>query len=141
MKDGKPKNAMGRPPDLDALDARAMEDPSNEAYHLVFSGNDCRLGVVAMVSPEGETVHSIELLVCMFSGHTELRLPPMERALQLARELKDRGYQLLHEDDGWLSCGRTLPRNEVAAECGALLDIIMAFRADRHRIEKGTGRG
>jgi hypothetical protein len=137
--DKQPGNTKERMPDLDALDAQAKKEQSDEAYHLVSSGNDHRLGVVATVSPEGETIHSIELLVCMFSGHTELRLTLMERAMQLARELKHRGYLLLHEDDGWVSCGRTLPRSEVVPECGALMDVIMAFKADRQIIEKGTG--
>jgi hypothetical protein len=139
--DDQPRNTMESLPDLDALEAQAKEERSNEAYHLVFSGNDYRLGVVVTVSPEGETVLSIELLVCMFSGHTELSLQLMERAMQLTRELKDRGYLLLHEDDGWVSCGRALSRSEVGVECGALMNIIMAFKADRQNIEEGMGRG
>jgi hypothetical protein len=133
-------NAKERMLDLDALDAQADEEQSKEAYHPVSSGSDFRLGVVATASADGELVHSIELLVCFFSTQSELRLPLMERAIQLAGELKDRGYLLIHEDDGWVSCGRTLPRSEVAGECAALIKMIMSFREDRQRIDKGTGR-
>jgi hypothetical protein len=128
--DNEPKNIKERLLDLDALDAQAQEPQSSEAYHLVSSSKDYRLGVVVSVSPDGVLIHSIELLICLFSGHTELMVPQMERVLQLTKELKQKGYLIVHEDDGWVSCGRTLPRSEVCAECGALMNILMRFKAD-----------
>jgi hypothetical protein len=138
--DNEPKNTKEGQLDLEALDAVAQEMRSNEAYHLVSSGKDYRLGVVATVSPEGELFHSIELLICLFSGHTELVVPQMERVLQLTVELKQKGYLIVHEDDGWVSCGRTLIRSEVCAECGALMNILMRFKADNQANENLTKR-
>ena len=126
--------------DLDALDARVRKEQSGDAYAQVSGGSDYRLGVVVTVSTDGELIHSIELLVCIFTGNTELRLPLMERGIQLTRELKERGYLLTHEDDGWVSCGKKLSRDEVAAECGQLMHIIQVFKSDIQGIEKGTER-
>ena len=138
--DNGPKNTKEGLLDLDVLDAAAQEMGSNEAYHLVSSGKDYRLGVVAARSPDGELVHSIELLICLFSGHTELMVPQMERVLQLTKELKDRGYLIVHEDDGWVSCSRTLIRSQICAECGALMNILMRFKADNQANENLTKR-
>jgi hypothetical protein len=138
--DGETDNTEIRLLDLDALDAQARMEQSGEAYAQVSSGTDYRLGVVVTVSTDGELIHSIELLVCIFTGNSELRLPLMERGLLLTRELKERGYQLTHEDDGWVSCGKALLRGEVAAECGQLMHIIQVFKSDRLVIEKGTDR-
>lgn len=137
MMDSEPRDAKAHRLDLDALFGQALMEQTGEAYLLVSSGDDHRLGVVVTASPDGEPVHSIELLVRLFMGQTEPRLRSMERAAQMAKELKGRGYLLMHEDGGWISCGRTLPRGEVEAECEVLMDMVMAFRADRMTIEMG----
>lgn len=135
--DTEPRMAGALRLDLDALDARALEARPDEQFQMVSSGSDHRLGVVATASPRGGLAHSVELLISAFPARAELRPPMLERVMRLARYLSGRGYLLISEEGGWLSCSRTLPRGEVVSECEALMGAIMAFRADG----QGTGDG
>lgn len=116
--------------DLEVLEEEAREQQSKETYQQVSGGKDHRLGVVVAVSPVGELVHSIELLICIFQVLTELEVQLMERAIGLSKELKAKGYLVLYEEDGWISCTKTVPRNEVVLECGTLLDLLKRFKAE-----------
>ena len=121
--------------DLGALEVEAGTSDEKETYYQVSGGNDHRLGVVISVSPEGAYAYSIELLVRVFKGETELKVPNMERATQLSRRLKGFGYSVRHEDDGWLSCERTVQRDEIMNECRALTSMIAAFKAEGQELD------
>lgn len=117
---------------LGAIEAQAERSNEKEAYCRVSSGDDSRLGVIVSVSPDGCYTYTIELLVRALAGRTELRVRDMERATRLSKTLKGLGYSIRHEDDGWLSCERTLRRDEVSNECQALLSIVLASEAEMH---------
>ena len=117
------------------LEVEADTSDEKEAYYQVSSSDGYRLGAIISVSPDGGYAYSIELLVRVFTGETELQVPNMERATQLSKRLKSLGYSIRHEDDGWLSCERTLKRDEITNDCRALMDIIAAFEAEQQDLD------
>lgn len=121
--------------DLGDLEVEADTSDEKEAYYQVSSGDSHRLGAVISVSPDGGYAYSIELLVRVFAGDTELRIPDMERVTQLSMRLKDLGYSIRHEDDGWLSCERTLQRDEVTDDCRVLMNMIAALKAEEQGLD------
>lgn len=112
------------------LEAEADSSDEKEAYYQVSSGDSHRLGAVVSVSPDGGYTYSVELLVRVFTGETELQVPNMERITQLSKRLKGLGYSIRHENDGWLSCEKTLQRDDITNDCRVLRDIIVAFEAE-----------
>lgn len=99
----------------------ARTTASNERYALVADGADYRLGVVAG-GHAGRI--SIELLVCVLREDAPLDIAVLGRALRIAEALRDRGYALAHQGDGWISCDRSISRKDAARECRTLTALL-----------------
>ena len=116
---------------LESLEAKAAESDLKEAYWLVSDGADHRLGIVATAGKDGARTFSVELLVCALEGAAELELSTLEKAVNTAEKLKSRGYSLTQQDDGWITCEKQLPRNDVARECEGLMILAATSKARR----------
>lgn len=133
-KDGRPDMGVVSI-DLGTLEADAERSDEKEAYCRVLSRDDTLLGVVVSLSPDGCYTYMIELLVRVLGGRTELQVRDMERATRLSRKLKGLGYSIRHEDDGWLSCERTLRRDEISNECQVLMSIVLASEGEVQELD------
>jgi len=117
------------------LEAEADSSDEKEAYYQVSSGDSYRLGAVISASPDGGYTYSIELLVRVFTGEAELQILNMEQTTQLSRRLKGLGYSIRHENDGWLSCEKTLRRDEITNDCRVLTNMLVAFKAEEQELD------
>ena len=116
---------------IGSLEARAANSDSNEAYQLVSDGAGYRLGLIATEGRDGAWTFSVELLICVLEGAAQLELHTLEKAVNMAKKLKSRGYTLTQQDDGWITCEKQLPRDEVANECEILMKFAATSKAPR----------
>ena len=121
--------------DLGDLEVEADTSDEKEAYYQVSSGDSYRLGAGISASPDGGYTYSIELLVRVFTGEAELQILNMEQTTQLSQRLKGLGYSIRHENDGWLSCERTLRRDEITNDCRVLTNMLVAFKAEEQELD------
>jgi len=98
------------PVDLEALWREAQSFPRGET-----TGN-YRIGVGAR---RGQGNYFIEVIATL-CREGRPNLDEMEEKLRLIKELKARGYSLICEDDGSISCEMQLPRSRVESEVRAL---------------------
>jgi len=109
--------------EIEALDGKARRSESKEAYLQVASGPDHRIGVTATVLPDGPVIYSIEFLKCVLGPSCVIDVPLLEEAIWISKELKRRGYEPFHQDDGWICCEKALAREDIPGECEILANI------------------
>ncbi len=115
-------------PDLSLLEREARTSPDREAYRELARRDGCRLGLLAAAFPSGCVLYTVELTVELFGPEGEVQPSRFEHAAELSRDLARRGYMLSHMDNGWISCERTVRKEQVAAECQVLARLVCRAR-------------
>lgn len=103
--------------DVGRLAEMARRSAAGEFYHLVSEGPGYRVGVVARGTMGGPGTFSVELLLQILVGDFGADLSGLKRALQISCEAERRGYSIVHLDDGWICCVKTVPADQVICEC------------------------
>lgn len=103
-----------RPIDLEALKREARSSPRGESYTHLESCEDKRVGVGARIKQE-EVQYFVEVVIPLCRGE-KVNIPKLEKKTTLLKALEKRGYTLICEDDGSISCEIELPRSEIDSE-------------------------
>jgi hypothetical protein len=103
-----------RPIDLEALSRKAQSSPRGESYARLESDEDLRVGVGARIKQQ-EARYFVEVVIPICRGE-KVNIPELEKKIALLKSLEKRGYALICEDDGSISCEIELPRSEIDSE-------------------------
>jgi hypothetical protein len=102
--------------DIQALQKDAENSEHGEAYGVLDRSSNYRIGVGARLTPSGQPLFFLEVVVqsCLESSEVDLQL--LEKSLVFLKELKARGYTLNCEGDGSISCEVTVSPRNIASE-------------------------
>jgi hypothetical protein len=102
--------------DIQALQKDAENSEHGEAYGVLDRSSNYRIGVGARLTPSGQPLFFLEVVVqsCVESSEVDLQL--LEKSLVFLKELKARGYTLNCEGDGSISCEVTVSPHNIASE-------------------------
>lgn len=117
--------------DVKRLEARACESADGEAYVQAFRLDACRIGVTAVGNESGKVSFSIQVLITamnMGTGEVPSELKDLVSTVKLLRE---RGYVIAHEGDGWLIACKRLRRRSINAELNQIVSIIQKDETKR----------
>jgi hypothetical protein len=95
-----------------------------ESYRLLARGEDFRVGISKERPVEGPLVTSMEFLVRLFRTGKLLEPGDMERASELVNRLTGRGYSVYFQEDGWISCEKTVGNADVEGEACYLHGLL-----------------
>jgi hypothetical protein len=111
---GRTEEEAMRPIDLEALRREAQSSPRGESYAHLESYEDKRVGVGARIKLE-EAQYFVEVVIPLCRGE-KVNIPKLEKKTTLLKTLEKRGYTLICEDDGSISCEIELPSKEIDSE-------------------------
>jgi len=106
-----------RATDIQTLAKEAKNSEHKEAYRVLSKDSNYRIGIGARLAPSGQLSFFIEVLVYLFTKHSEIDLPLLERKLGFLEVLEKRGYSLTCQDDSCISCEITVTPGNLASEC------------------------
>ena len=129
----------------DRIDVEKLkEDASNscckESYFVIERNSVLRIGAGARVNEDGTCLLFIEISLNLCPGKSVLNTVSLEKSVQLAKVLKDRGYEITcHE--GQINFEKVLSETEINKEYEQIRIIIdeaniIGFRpeADAHAV-------
>lgn len=117
--------------DVERLEARVRESVDGEAYVQVFRLDACRIGVTAVESKPGKVSFSIEVLITAMNMGTGELLSGLNDLVSTVKLLRERGYVIAHEGDGWLIACKRLRRRNINAELDQIVSIIQKDETKR----------
>lgn len=110
--------------DLEALATAARRADGGEAFLELSKDGGHRIGVVASVFPSNCVYYTLECSFHLFPTDGGVESALLGRASEIVRALEEDGYDLIHQDDGWISCEKIVPPEEVSEAAEALLRRI-----------------
>jgi hypothetical protein len=109
---------------IHSLQEEAKKSEDKEAFTILARMPNCRVGVGARMESPANPVFFIEIIVGLCAGHHAVNLNSLEKNLLVLRQLKERGYLLVCEEDGTVSCELTVPSERLTAEYEAAILTI-----------------
>ena len=112
---------------FDLLQKEAKKSEDKEAFQVLTRKANFRIGVGARLESPTKTVFFIEITANLYSGNPDLELDFLEKNLTVLRKLKKRGYSLVSDADGTVSCELTVPLKNLAREYNVTKSMIERF--------------
>ena len=110
--------------DTDSLQEKAKKSEDEEAFLVMSRTSNYRVGVGARLKAPANSIFFVEIIASLCFNHHTVNLKSLEKNLRVLRKLKKRGYTLICNEDGTISCELALPSEELEAEFEAAKLII-----------------
>jgi hypothetical protein len=104
---------------LSRLEREALTGFQAESFQSVQEDGRHRLGVSVEVRGD-RFVYSIELMLRLFCPDGELDLPSLTARALWASKVQERGYSVVHLNQGWVCGVREVQKKDVARELAEL---------------------
>jgi len=109
--------------DIETILAEVESSELNEAFHLLASGENYRVGVTASFK-DGQPLFSIELYLCVLQINSMVEPELIENSIGLVSQLKKFGYSAFHQDNGWIVIDKITDPAGITSEIENLLKIV-----------------
>jgi hypothetical protein len=112
---------------IDSLQEEAEMSEDKEAFAVLARLRNCRVGVGARMEPPAKPVFFIEIIASLCADHHTVNLNSLENKLLVLRKLKERGYRLICEEGGAISCELAVPSQNLTLEYDAAISILKKY--------------
>ncbi len=119
--------------DLESLARRARSSADGEAYLAVAKDRGYRIGAGARAAAVGDFRFFVEVILDPFPDRPDVDPDRLEEQAALLEALKRRGYALVCDDAGVITCERTMGREAASREIHELPGFLLAKPQKKHR--------
>jgi hypothetical protein len=109
MKQNTPLNAA-------ALLEEAIASEHHEAYQTSWRTVNYRIGIGVRLTPLNPPSFFVEILIYLAPDNGKVDLRVLEKSVSALRELQERGFRALFQEDNCLSCEAQVPAKRLTAE-------------------------
>jgi hypothetical protein len=118
--------------DIQALRKRAESSAHREAYSVLDRSRNCRIGVGVRLESPDQPSFFLEVLIYLCPNLHRVNVSLLEKNVMLLKELQARGYYLVCQDDGSVSCEARVSLQDLDSECEAVRSAVKnTFRTER----------
>lgn len=110
--------------DCGELEAAARSSDDGEAYIQLFRSESCRIGATANIQLNGEVSFSVEVLINAMKVDSPELLSELSGLLETIRALKERGFSLCHQDDGWILASKESRADSINDELDGVTGML-----------------
>ncbi len=113
-----------KPADTAALLKKARESEHKEAYQPLDKNRNFRIGIGVRLTMPNSPSFFVEILIYLCPSSSAPDLELLENSLICLKALKARNYTLISQDGNCISCEKTVPVQNLAAEYAAVTALM-----------------